>query len=66
MSKKQNSTPELLNTFSPESDKQDAKAFAHLMRREIQLPEKDPDSDELDVDQIVKDAYDAIDAENNQ
>tara|TARA_R100001510_G_C7654774_1_gene213588 strand:+ start:2481 stop:2600 length:120 start_codon:yes stop_codon:yes gene_type:complete len=36
------------------------------MRREVQLPERNPESDELDVDQIVKDAYDAIDAENNQ
>ncbi len=66
MSKKQNLNLESLSTFSQESDKKDARAFAHLMRREVQLPERNPESDELDVDQIVKDAYDAIDAENNQ
>lgn len=65
MSKKQNLDQEFLS-ISSEEDKQDARAFAQLMRREIQIPQKDPESNELDVDQIVQDAYDAIDAEMDQ
>ena len=65
MSKKQDKLEELNISLNQKSDQEDARAFAHLMRREVSLPAKSKEN-ELDVDQIFQDVYDQIDSENNQ
>ena len=65
MSKKQHELEELNISLNQKSDQEDARAFAHLMRREVSLPAKSKEN-ELDVDQIFQDVYDQIDSENNQ
>ena len=65
MSKKQDKVEESNISLAQKSDQEDARAFAHLMRREVSLPAKSKEN-ELDVDQIFQDAFDQVDAEDNQ